>query len=120
MRKCKDCVKTKPVNEFYKNNLTGYYSSYCKDCQGKRRAKDAENAREKKREIRKSEFNICLSCGLDDWVVMEFHHHDDNKEGSCADIKGLTNWRNEVAKCTVLCANCHRRLHNSRNEDFFG
>jgi len=66
-----------------------------------------------------SEFNICSSCGLDKWNVMEFHHPNDDKEKNCGDIKGLKGWLIEARKCIVLCANCHRDLHNPV-EDFFG
>lgn len=55
--------------------------------------------------------NPCVDCGEDDPVVLEFDHLRD-KEFSIA--KGLQdrNWQavlDEMAKCDVVCANCHRR-----------
>ena len=128
MKQCKDCKETKPFTEFHKGDklkscyITGkYLSSYCKGCHVIRNRPSAARTRQKKIEIRQNEFNVCSCCGLDDWVVMEFHHSEDDKEGNCSDIKGLGKWLNEVRKCLVLCANCHRRLHSqSTQEDFFG
>ena len=53
----------------------------------------------------------CADCGEDDPVVLEFDHLRDKLFGIS---KGLTdrNWQDvldEIAKCDVVCANCHRR-----------
>ena len=55
--------------------------------------------------------NPCADCGEDDPVVLEFDHLRDKQ---FAISKGLTdrNWQDvldEIAKCDVVCANCHRR-----------
>jgi hypothetical protein len=53
----------------------------------------------------------CIDCGESDPVVLEFDHVGDKR----FDIsKGLRdrNWQSvldEIAKCEVVCANCHRR-----------
>jgi len=58
----------------------------------------------------------CKRCGNSDFRVLDFHHLDkDGKEGSLG--KAVSeNWSKkrilqEIAKCEVLCANCHRILH---------
>ena len=53
----------------------------------------------------------CVDCGEEDPVVLEFDHLRDKKFPIS---KGLTdrNWQDvldEIAKCEVVCANCHRR-----------
>lgn len=53
----------------------------------------------------------CVDCGETDPVVLEFDHLRDKK---FAISKGLQdrNWQDvldEIAKCDVVCANCHRR-----------
>lgn len=111
MKTCKDCKETKPLTEFHKNGPK-YFCSYCKSCHVARNRNQSQRTREMKREIRMKEFNICSSCGLDKWNVMEFHHHNDDKEKNCGDIKGFRGWLREARKCIVLCANCHRDLHN--------
>ena len=53
----------------------------------------------------------CVDCGEPDPLVLEFDHLGDKKFNIA---KGLRNrsWqalRDEIAKCDVVCANCHRR-----------
>jgi HNH endonuclease len=55
----------------------------------------------------------CTDCGENDPVVLDFDHLD--PEAKCFDIsQGLAyrSWQSihdEIAKCEVVCANCHRR-----------
>ena len=64
----------------------------------------------------------CTRCGNDDIRVLDFHHLDrTTKEASVSDMirRGWGKDRiiQEIAKCEVLCANCHRILHwEERNE----
>jgi hypothetical protein len=58
----------------------------------------------------------CKRCGTNDWRVLDFHHRDKlTKEFSIAKAtrSGYSRERilQEIAKCDVLCANCHRILH---------
>ena len=56
----------------------------------------------------------CLRCGYDKHgAALDFHHADSNKErritiGSWKTSKGMA----EIAKCVILCANCHRVVHH--------
>lgn len=59
----------------------------------------------------------CTRCPEDFWACIEFHHTDQSsKEYSLSDMasRGFSKKRilAELAKCTVLCANCHRKEHN--------
>ena len=62
----------------------------------------------------------CRSCGYDkEAVALEFNHLDTtNKKANISERAGswsLTRLLEEVAKCEVLCANCHRILtHEQR------
>lgn len=59
----------------------------------------------------------CQICGFDLFAdALEFHHEDPTKKdygisskGTCHDIETDLN---EVKKCFLLCANCHRGVHN--------
>ena len=57
----------------------------------------------------------CQICGYDKCIqALDFHHV--NPEEKEFDFKGNTNrsWattRNEIQKCILLCANCHREVH---------
>lgn len=61
----------------------------------------------------------CQECGFkkNPWV-MEFHHISDDKEFHIS-VVGLA-WekmKEELKKCIMLCANCHRALHCNRDAD---
>ena len=90
---------------------------------------DREEVRRKRRERRKTKKQLirdyvwnakanskCYICGEDDPIVLSFHHRDPS--GKEADPSNMyTNcWsieraEKELAKCVILCLNCHRRAH---------
>lgn len=53
----------------------------------------------------------CKDCGIRDWRVLEFDHLH-NKKYTIASTKfrslGMEAIKNELDKCEVVCANCHR------------
>jgi L-lysine 2,3-aminomutase len=54
----------------------------------------------------------CVDCGEDDIVVLEFDHLRDKSANVSAIMLQKNEWRRvleEMAKCEVVCANCHRR-----------
>jgi hypothetical protein len=56
---------------------------------------------------------VVLYVEKKDQACLDFHHlHDKsfNIGNQCRD-KGVASIKNEVDKCVVLCANCHRKLH---------
>ena len=59
----------------------------------------------------------CADCGERDPVVLDFDHREgSDKLGDVATMTGGP-WRTieaEVAKCDVVCANCHRRRTHAR------
>lgn len=57
----------------------------------------------------------CVRCGETDPIVLEFHHRNPaEKEYDAARFPRLSRPRldAELAKCDVVCANCHRRIHH--------
>ena len=55
--------------------------------------------------------NPCLDCGEKDPIVLEFDHLGDKDFNIAKGIRDR-NWKTvlaEIAKCDVVCANCHRR-----------
>lgn len=55
----------------------------------------------------------CADCGEHGREVLEWHHLGKDKEfevGSML-VRGWNRMKAEMAKCAVLCANCHRRRH---------
>ena len=58
----------------------------------------------------------CVRCKIKDPRVLEFHHLDTSKkEFNIADYYysqySSERLEQEIKKCTVICANCHRILH---------
>jgi len=63
----------------------------------------------------------CVRCG--DWLFpreMEFHHREpSSKEGNLSDLFRIASKEAilaEVAKCDILCRNCHRVVHWEERE----
>jgi len=60
--------------------------------------------------------NRCSVCGYNKCLkALEFHHLDSNIKDFGISAKGYTrSWmviKQELAKCILLCANCHRETH---------
>jgi len=58
----------------------------------------------------------CERCGYDHCIdALEFHHIDPTQKDFSISSKGYTrSWskvKEELDKCMILCANCHRELH---------
>lgn len=56
----------------------------------------------------------CSSCPENHPACLVFHHTSNDKEGAIADVIydwGLERLKAEVAKCILLCSNCHAKLH---------
>jgi len=56
----------------------------------------------------------CVGCGEDDPMVLEFDHIDPKEKymaisAMVRDNHSIKSIEAEIAKCQVLCANCHRR-----------
>lgn len=58
----------------------------------------------------------CIKCGEDHPACLDFHHRNpDEKFMEIANMVrncfGIAKILEEISKCDVLCANCHRKLH---------
>ena len=60
----------------------------------------------------------CEKCGYDkNLAALEFHHIDPSIKNFQIDLRVFSNLSNkaleeEISKCILLCANCHREIHN--------
>lgn len=87
--------------------------SYCKSCRSLLHAARCKSMRNKLDGIKLT--RGCERCG---WrgspVALDFHHKEE-KTYTIAAITGcsLVVILAEIAKCTVLCANCHRIVHHA-------
>ena len=138
----KNCLKCgpQPIEHFGKNaRYKDGLHPYCKSCrseQGKERwqgltdeqkqrilAQQAAGKRMKQEEVLRYLLDhCCVDCGEDDPVVLEFDHVRGEKLGdvsSLLDRHAFTpTIEAEIAKCDVVCANCHRRRTAQRGNFF--
>lgn len=118
---CSDCKKELPISSFgtapCKKNNKSYTRGFCKKCSTNRRKSWSANRQEA---IRLLKVAPCKDCGgTFPAPCMDFDHVKGAKAfdlGKAAQ-KGIR-WElvlQEIAKCELVCANCHRlRTHTRR------
>lgn len=84
----------------------------CPEAHRLNKIKRRDKAREVIRQYKLN--NPCVDCGEDDPVVLEFDHiNPQEKKFVIADAvgqgRGVKSILEEISKCEVRCANCHRR-----------
>lgn len=124
VKKCAGCNDPKPLNEFTKDGR-GYYCLECQRGFGKKhyqnnKAYYKKKARKRDKELREwfrdYKRGLKCQCGEDHPACIEFHHTEsDEKDTEITDAVS-NGWRierilEEIAKCIVVCSNCHRKLH---------
>lgn len=113
------CSLCKPCKRAYDRK---YYSN--QSVESKSNKQENQNAR--RRLVRQFLWDYllehpCITCGEPDPIVLEFDHIDrENKTGNIADLSkySLSKVKEEIVKCRVLCANCHRR-HTAIQFDWY-
>lgn len=109
-KKCKSCFEEKDSEEFYKGK------SRCKDCVIGASAVTKGLVKAYKWVVKAR--STCVDCGERNPMVLDFDHIDGaDKKNSVARIyTSIKAVREEMKKCEVRCANCHRvktaRTHN--------
>lgn len=128
---CTTCNEVKAIDEFvWRNKAEGKRHSACTPCRKECKKKSYEKHKGKAiaRVMRNNEKHrewyrqikddlSCQECGESDNACLEFHHLDgDDKDFnvSAAPHYGKQRILDEMAKCAVLCANCHRKHHAGR------
>ena len=61
----------------------------------------------------------CEECGEENFLTLEFHHINEDKETT---IWAIMDYRwskieKEIKKCKLLCRNCHNKLHFGEDND---
>ena len=112
---CTKCNRELPIEDFHwRNKEKGTRRAECKYC---RIDHMLQVFKDKKSIIAEMKSEIkCQKCGEDKSYMLDFHHIDPNeKDESIAKMVhhtyGMKKVLNEIEKCTVLCANCHREFH---------
>ena len=129
MKKCCMCKEKLSDNAFHKNKASyDGLQSYCKTCfkEWKQKSPRWKNTRHKnylkRKEIshkllKELKINGCAICGYDkNYAALEFHHVNPEDKKYCVAFR-LMDYPDktilkELNKCVLLCANCHREIHN--------
>tara|TARA_R110002020_G_scaffold301877_1_gene517289 strand:+ start:60 stop:425 length:366 start_codon:yes stop_codon:yes gene_type:complete len=109
--------------------LRAYQKQYSSKWYSRNAEKQKAKSRQRKRELRKWYDDIksktfCVSCGIsgkENTWMMEFHHRDENTKDKSLSYMisngyGKESCLEEMKKCDILCANCHRKLHYERKK----
>jgi hypothetical protein len=128
-RKCGRCDQLKPVDDFnWRRIERGQRDNLCRACRAdyhhehysanRKRYVDQARIRKQALVLERTRYLIeyfaahpCADCGEADAMVLEFDHLRD-KAFNIGSALPYRNWQSvldEIDKCEVVCANCHRR-----------
>ena len=136
-KQCSKCGETKPASEFYKEpKVKSGLASRCKQCERARskathkrkmdedpegyrlvKQERVNKAREKTRVLKEeAKAGGCQICGYNRCPeALEFHHVDettkDYNPSRLATQGSRDKFLDEIKKCVIVCANCHREIH---------
>ena len=122
---CSKCRIIRPLTDFnFRNTAKGIRHSYCKECGKKftqshyKRTNDqylrrnTASFKRRRQLVIEAKQKPCFDCGIEyPYYVMDFDHREgESKKFSLYKISGATINKilTEIAKCDVVCANCHR------------
>jgi hypothetical protein len=128
-KRCYRCGERKPIEHFaWRRKARDQRDTFCRPCRSaygkehyaanRQRYIDQAAAVKKRLRLERTalliaffEAHPCTDCGERDPVVLEFDHLRD-KAFAIGPSLCETSWESilaEIAKCEVVCANCHRR-----------
>lgn len=121
-RLCRLCAKLLPIENFCNNNKSGQKNSYCNKCHSQKVRTSRQNFK-----IQCIEYlgGKCVKCGYNNCAdAFDFHHRDPKQKdfgiGKHQGTKFSEKVKLELDKCDLVCANCHREIHNKIYlENFF-
>lgn len=129
--RCKD-KRPKPVSEFCKSSrMKDGYQPACKTCMNDSYTRSRNKKRDHYLNVAKERqgknvkrFNgwkiqqHCIACLDDDESCLDLHHLDPSKkDATVSDVVRSWSWEHlqeEIDKCVVLCASCHRKVHANK------
>ena len=123
-RRCSRCSQILPASAFNRHSR-GRRQWWCRECfrsyfreRGARHRDQVKRSKRRRADEARAfirtylESNPCIDCGEADPLVLEFDHLRDKRAAVSALRVAATGCRaiaDEIRKCEVVCANCHRR-----------
>ena len=111
-RYCTKCKTDQKTTNFYAMHGIPFSSTYCKQCASEQSIIRMKNFKLKCVEYKGGK---CIICKYDKYIgALEFHHLDRNtKMFSISSLRSYSFNKkviDELNKCALLCANCHREV----------
>ncbi|WP_249009275.1 hypothetical protein [Conexibacter sp. DBS9H8] len=127
--RCARCHRLKPPSSFnWRRRAIGQRDTYCRPCRAdykhehytRNRQRYIDNAAARRARVVRERMSLliayfashpCVDCGESDPRVLEFDHQRDKAFDIGAGMRDRpwTDVLEEIDKCEVRCANCHRR-----------
>jgi hypothetical protein len=128
IKQCSTCNSEKLTSEFRKDKTQpDGFQPRCKVCARAKINADYDRYREKtlirnrKRQAQTKAIireykqqHSCTQCGEPEFVCLEFHHIDPTLKSfqlSSVSTQSDTAINEEIQKCVLVCANCHKKIH---------
>lgn len=129
-KRCNTCNNETPLEGFRRDkNHSDGHQNICKECSArsirlayKSDPKYKENIRKRTDVVKNYIIEVkkagCSRCDEKYVPCIDFHHlHGKDVPVSRMRSYGLQRVKDEIAKCILLCANCHRKEHYKNTED---
>lgn len=109
---CRDCTRARERERHAKKWASPEYRD-------RQKAKQAERRKQRKLEAVSLFGDKCHDCeGTYHPSVYDFHHLDPSvKEKHPSVALSRLDWKEELEKCVMLCANCHRIRHHGGEDE---
>lgn len=114
-KQCSICGLEKPLTDFaFRDKTKGTYRTNCRKCQ----SQIVKDRYDKNKDILNQTKigKCCEKCGYNRCVeALDYHHIDPNTKldtvARLATHFNIETALEEIKKCSILCANCHREYH---------
>ena len=139
MQICTSCHISKPLEDFFfdgeKSGKTNSRHCWCRSCHSIKDKKERTTDKyingfipwrngiwaENRDYVENKKKSGCIRCTEKDVKALDFHHIDGNEKKDtvgkltfCISKNRRKRIDDEIGKCVILCANCHRKLHAGR------
>lgn len=102
-----ETIETK--EEFHRRKSKEHYQKYKKQYNERNKAQRDRTMSI----INEAKSSGCIICGEDFVQSLDLHHVNSDKDYEVSSMKGMNDQKvlAEIAKCVVLCRNCHAKVH---------